>query len=237
MSKAQSHIISKVLSPALQLWLRSQVDHIEELEIKISGGDRQILRGYIPSVFFTSTRAIYQGLHLAQVEITGENIRINLGQVIKGKPLRLLEPVLISGKALVEEKDVKASFGSPLLTSALTDFLSILLEACEIPNPTQILEKYQISWQEVEFNTEKFILKGTLKDFEAKITPLFIRSGLALSNPQTLRLHPLQIEAVPKSFNVSLKELEIDLGSDVHLEELTLSLTQLSCCGRFKVFL
>lgn len=96
-TKVQSKIIASVLSPAIKLYLRSQVDQVEGLEIKIKGGDSQILRGHIPEVSLMAQRAIYQGLFLSQVQVTGENIKINLGQVLKGKALRLLEPIFIAG--------------------------------------------------------------------------------------------------------------------------------------------
>ena len=59
----QIAMISKILSPALKLWLRTQVEQIENLEVKISSGNRQIVKGYIPSVFIASDCAVYQGLH------------------------------------------------------------------------------------------------------------------------------------------------------------------------------
>jgi LmeA-like phospholipid-binding len=234
-TKTKTEIISKILSPALQLWLRSQVEHIEELEIKISGGNRDILRGYIPSVFLTTSRAIYQGLHLGQVEVKGENIKINLGQVMRGKPLRLLEPVFVSGKVLLEETHANASFTSPLLSGALTDLLVTLLEASGIANPIEILEAYQVSWEEVNLHIDRFILKGTLQDQQENLSPVVIRSGIALANSQTLRLHPFEIEAGLKFLNVSLNELEFDLGSEVEVEELSLLPGQLNCSGRLKI--
>ena len=97
MALSPSNLISKILSPALRLWLRSQVEQAEELEIQIQGQDRQILRGYVPEVSLQTRRAIYQGLRLGQVLLQGENIHINIGQVVKGKPsVSLRKKVLMS---------------------------------------------------------------------------------------------------------------------------------------------
>ena len=234
-ANTQSKIISKVLAPALQLWLRSQLDRVEELDIQITGGDRQILGGYIPGVSLASRRAIYQGLHLGQVQLTGENLRINLTQVLKGKPLRLLEPVSVTGQVLLEEGDLIASISSSLLSNAFTDLLLILLQANGIFNAISILEDYQVGWQAVRLQTDKFTLTGTLTHRGGQTTPVMIRSGLGLVNSQTLHLHPLHIEALPELLNISLQELTVDLGSDVEIEKLSLEAGKLSCQGRLRV--
>ncbi len=230
-----SKIISKILSPALQLWLRSQVEQIEQLQVKINGGDRQILGGYIPGVFLASSRAVYQGLHLGQVQLQGENIRINLTQVIRGKPFRLLEPISVTAKVLLEEADLTKSLASPLLSNALTDFLFNLLATKSVNNLSKILENYQVSWQAIAINLDKLILKGTLTDEQRNALPVIIRSRLALGNPQTLCLHSLQIQILPDLLNVNFNEFQLDLGSQVELDCLKLELSQLSCCGRLTV--
>jgi hypothetical protein len=226
-----SRIISKVLAPALHLWLRSQIEQVEFLDIKISGGDHQILKGYIPSVFLSSSRAVYKGLHLGKVQLTGENIRINVGQVLKGKPLCLLEPLQVTGRIHLEEADLQTSLSSSLFSNALTDLLLLLLETQGLTTSDYILKESQVSWQEIRLNRDKFILNGTLVDGDGTINPLTIRAGLELVNTQTLRLHPVQIEAFSPLLNVALSELPIDLGSDVKLETLNLEPGQLSCWG------
>ena len=41
--RKQSRLIARVLAPAVQFWLRSQLSQIEDLQIKIEAGDRQLL--------------------------------------------------------------------------------------------------------------------------------------------------------------------------------------------------
>ena len=97
-STVNSKLISKLLSSAVKLYLRSQVTQVEDLQVKISGKNKQILKGYIPQVFLSCDRAIYQGLNLSQIELNGLDIAINLPEVIKKKPLRLLEPIFVEIK-------------------------------------------------------------------------------------------------------------------------------------------
>jgi predicted phage tail protein len=125
-SQLQSHasrIISRILSPAVRLWLRSQVEQVEDLQFQIEGGDRQILSGHIPRVAIAARQVVYQGLHLSQMDLAGTGIRINLGQVLKGKPLKLLEIVPVEGEMQLQEADLNASLRAPILSGAVSELL------------------------------------------------------------------------------------------------------------------
>jgi len=231
----QSRIIGTVLSPALHLWLRSQVSQVEDLQVKIAGGDRQILSGHIPHVSISAEHAIYQGLYVSKIQLVGENIRINLGQVIKGKPLRLLEPIPVSGQLRLEADDLKASLQSPLLSTALTELLATLLQAGGVKNPAAVFQDRQITWQQVTLESERLTLAGVITDANGNTTPVVIRSGLQLASSHELRLDPLAIQMQSALPIGNLDSFQIDLGSEVHLEELNLIPGQLLCRGSLKV--
>ena len=233
--KNKTEIISKVLTPAVKLWLRSQLDHVEELEIKINAGDTQILRGKIESVLLGTSRAVYQGIHVGKVNLSGSNIAVNLGGILRGKPLRLLQPIFVNGELVVEEQDLTTSLSSPLLSQGLTDLLVLLLESQGINNPEEILTPYQIQWQELNLSAEKFVLTGNITDAQGSTNHLILRSGLALHNPQTLLLDPLHIQGIPHLNNLSINQFKVDLGSDVELQNLSLASGQLSCAGQVKI--
>jgi len=230
----KSRIISTVLSPALRLWLRSQVEQVEALQFKIVGGDRQILTGYIPSVSIAASGAIYRGLHLSKIQLEGTNIRVNLGQVIKGKPLRLLEPVPVVGELLLLESDLQASLQSPLLSTALTELLGTLLKSDGTTNLDNDLKDRQISWQQVAIDTDQLTLVGTLTD-AVQTMPVVIRANLQLATMRMLQLNSLQIQLNPESEPINLDGFQVDLGSEVALQEITLTPGQLRCCGRLTV--
>jgi hypothetical protein len=233
--KHKTEIISKVLTPALKLWLRSQLDHVEDLEIKIKAGDTQILRGKLESVLLGTTRAVYQGIHVGKVCLSGSNIAINLSGILRGKPLRLLQPLSVNGELVVVEEDLTTSLSSPLLSQGLTDLLVLLLENQGINNPQEILAAYRIQWQQLKISPEKFTLTGNLTDSKGNSNPLILRSGLALHNPQTLLLAPLHLQGIPHLDNLIINQFKVDLGSDVELQQLNLSSGQLSCSGQVKV--
>ncbi len=230
-----SGIISKVLSPALRLLLRSQVEQIEELQIQIQGRDRQILGGYIPGVSLNSRQAVYQGLHLRNVHLNGENIRINIGQVLKGKPLQLLEPIQMSAEVCLQENDLQASLTSPTLANALTELLIVLLEMNGISHLNQFSENYQVSWQEITLNPDKFTLIGTLIDQQGKTNSIHIRAGLVLMNSHMLNLAPIHLEVLPDLLTNSITDYQVDLGTDVELQSLKLTDGQLFCSGHLVI--
>jgi len=230
-----SNIISKVLSPAVKLWLRSQVETVDRLRIEINGSDRQIIGGYIPNIFLASSSANYQGIHFSEVELVGNNIRINIGQIIKGKPLRLIEPISVIAKVMLQETDLNRSLSSPLLSAGLTDFFFDLLATRSLLNLIELKQDFQIQWLQLAIEGNKLIIEGNLINSAREDIPLTIISGLTLANPQTLLLHSLKIETIPGLINMNLNEFQLDLGSVVAIEELSLLSDRLNCYGRLTV--
>lgn len=230
-----SKLISKVLSPALRLWLRSQVEQAEELDFQIEGQDGQLLRGHVPQIFLSSKQAIYQGLQLGKVLLKGENIRVNIGQIIKGKPLQLLEPIRVSGEIHLTEIDLQASLTSEILANAFTDLLMALLELNDVENPTQFLAPYKISWNAIALHPNSFILKGNLAEANKNTISLQIQAELTLLNPQTLQLQSIKITGLPQFSDNKNNNFPVDLGTDVEIESLKLSRGELSCLGRLLI--
>jgi hypothetical protein len=226
--------IDKLLTKATLFWLRTQVDGVEELEMQLSGGDRKLLAGNIPEVSLSCRRAIYQNIHLRQIALTASNIRINIGQIVKGKPLCLLEPVPIVGNLVVEESDLQASLASPLLDQAFSDFLAAIWESSR-QNLADCPTQYGIDWQEIRLQQDKFELRGLIKLHEGQIYPIILRSGLELLDSHTLRLSPLQIEAKPSIDNLTIQDFTVDLGELVSIEELNLGEGRLACRGSLTV--
>jgi hypothetical protein len=122
-------VISRLLPPAIRLWLHRQLDHLEGLEFRLEGKDRQILSGHIPQVSLSAQRAVYRGLHVSQVAVAAKDIRANLGQVLRGKPLRLLQAFPVEGRVSLRTEDVRASLHAPLLEQGLQDIFQRWVQA------------------------------------------------------------------------------------------------------------
>ncbi|KAB8319347.1 DUF2993 domain-containing protein [Tolypothrix campylonemoides VB511288] len=221
-------IITNILTTALKLWLKTQVSEISELEVEIKASDRQILSGCIPSVSIFASHAVYRGLHLTQIELVAENIRVNIGSVLKGQPLRLLETVPVVGKLIQSEDDLNASLSSDLLPSALNDVLVKLL-------PEHCPKSKSISWQKIKLHKSKAILCAILLN-ESEPTDLDISMSPELLSIQELQLSSIQVKSNTGGlFDGNHQDLYFNLGSDVDIQELSLIPGQLVCRGRINV--
>ncbi|NJR41187.1 MAG: DUF2993 domain-containing protein [Leptolyngbyaceae cyanobacterium CSU_1_4] len=235
--------IRKALAPAVRLWLRSQVESVEELDFQIEGSDRQILAGCIPKVAIGARRAVYQGLHLSQIELTGENIRINLGQILQGKSLRLLSVVPISGSLAWEESDLNASLQSPLFANAVAEFflnglkesglkefskgLPELVPAMNTPGTLQAAEAVMSHRQ----------LTLKLKGRSPSSLSITLQTRLSLVSGNRLRLEQphLWADVAGKTSSTQLEDYEVELGTEVELRELRLELGKLWVKGQINV--
>ena len=236
-----SQLISKVLSPAIRLWLRSQVESIETLEFQIQGGDRQVLSGYIPSVAIAATQVVYQGFHLSEIALTAQEIRVNLGQVIKGKPLRLLAVVPVSGKATLQQADLNASLRSPELAEAFNEVVLPLLRSCLTEVELQQLPASSLSAEppQIEIQPDRLLLKTAFQGKD-KLLPFVLRTGIRVVEGSRLqfdrpeRLFPDRLTEPGEPLPL-LQGFEIDLGSEVELRSIVLAAGKIFCEGQINV--
>jgi LmeA-like phospholipid-binding len=221
-------IVGSVLSPACRVWLRSQVSHVDDLEVDIAGGSIQILGGTIPRVAVLAMGAIYQGLSLGSIDLVAENIRINLPQVIKGQPLGLLEPIDVTAKVKFSERELQASLAAPILFQAITDLLTQILAT------TAQQSSWLIDWQRVQISPQTLILAGNLT-INHQTAPIEIAMGIAIQDGHLLQLDPLLINCSLDLPGSQITSYQIDLGDDVNITDLQLLAGELLCQGQIRV--
>jgi hypothetical protein len=231
----KSEIISHILTPAIKFWLRSQLETVEDLTMEIHAGDKQILTGKINQVSLETTKAIYQGIHVSKASVNTENIAVNLGGILRGKPLKLLQPIFVQGEVILSDNDLQTSLESTLLHQGLIDLVSLLLNHQQIPNYEKILAQYNFFWHNITLKDDKFILSAILTNSIEQKFNLTITSNLTLKDDQTLLFNPIEIIGIPDIKNIIIHHFEVDLGNDVALEKLTLTSQNLSCLGKLKV--
>jgi LmeA-like phospholipid-binding len=219
-------IVTNVLKGAVKLFLRSQVSDIEDLDIDIQASDRQLLTGAIPKVSVFASRAVYQGLHLTSIQLTAENIRINIGSVLKGQPLKLLEVIPVTGKLVLDEGDLNASLTSALLSTALNDALIKLIP--ELSQKTK-----QIIWKKIILGHNQLTIV-TNTDAAVQV-PLEIGIALELVSGNKLKLTPIWNEQETPAIATTESDYHFHLGSDVDIEELMIIPGKLACCGRINI--
>ena len=224
-------ILVRGLEQGVKLWLRSQVDGIEGLKVRIEGQDSNLLQGYILRIHLFAQQAIYQGLHLTQVELEASNIRINIGQVLKGQPLGIIEPVPILGQVQLSQANLQASCTSPLLNNALKDLLTLILAQNNRRKYPQILANQEISWQNIEIKANYLKFDGYSTSSRGKRIPIVITTGFKLLSPYQLCLDPLHIEFPPEILSFMPQSLELDLGKEAQIQEISLLPGLLFCQG------
>lgn len=249
-----SQLIRKMLSPAVRLWLRSQVESIGALHFEISGGDRQLLQGNIPQVAVRGEQAVYQGLHLTYLDLSAEQIQINLRQILRGKPLRLLQVVPVSGTVRVTQADLDRSVGSPLLQQALIDLLKQLLadiapapaaveglktQAFSLENPRLQLGDEQLTLTAIAVMQGEPLRDRALppQTLSPQTLPLKLCTQLRLVGGSMLQLTAttLQTQTGLETHFTPLPDRAIDLGTAVHLQQLTIAPQQIDCVGQISI--
>lgn len=224
-----SRIASSVLSPAVQLLLRSQVQQVDELKVKIEGSDRQIFSGTIPKVTAAARGAVYKGLHLTDVALEGCGIRINLGQALKGKPLRLLESVPVTGVLRLSQADLNASLKAPLLADALSEFLLPMLPL------TDSKKSMKLQDSQIKIEAGKLTLVATFLRAEGTQIPVVLRTGLRVASGRELMFESPEIEVCGELKSSDFNDFKIDFGQEVAIDELILSLGEIVCRGGIRV--
>ena len=227
-------MISKLLSTAVKLYLRSQVTQVHDLRVKILGKNKEILQGYIPQIWLSCDRAIYQGLHLSQIELNGNNIAVNLPEVIKKKPLRLIEPIFVEIELKLDAADLQASVDSELLQSGLADLWQMVLSAQNNPSAVE-LKNLTIEWQSIAINDQVLNLVGIYEDTLGKSQELCLSTRLILADDHTLCLTSVQITNESSFANQFQEQLMIDLGTDVAIAKLKIENNQIVCSGKIRI--
>ncbi|HIK17728.1 MAG TPA: DUF2993 domain-containing protein [Leptolyngbyaceae cyanobacterium M33_DOE_097] len=233
----QSRIISRVLSPAVKFWLKSQLELVENLALSIQSGDRQLLNGVIQTVTVSADRAIYQGLHFNQVRLTAEQIWFNLRQVVQGKAFQLLKPFDLQGSVHLAATELNSSLQSPLLQEPVKNFLLMLLQ------DEADVEASNAAWElkdpKIVLDVERITLGAVLVAANGKEVSAAIRTRLAIAQGNCLVLqNPEWLPHINAQRGLPIKELEnhvFQLGSHVNIENLLISADGLTCQGRIVV--
>lgn len=248
-------MVGKVAAAAVKLWLRSQLEHHQTLKLDIHATNRQLLGGTIPQVNVQGQDLVYRGLHLNQIQLQANQIRMNLGQVMRGKSFQLQQTVRVSAQVLLQQTDLSASASAPLLAKALRQLLLLLLKSspgfvelladlvqAADPSLTQVdldlLKACQIHNPQIRLGDERVSLSLPLKTPQGVTLPLALRFAVELPDPQSMRLRQIEwltsLEANRGRPIAELDGLTAHLG-DVAIQSLSLQPDALKAACEFTV--
>ncbi len=219
-SKPQG-IISSLLAPACAAWLRTQVSEVASLDVQIVAKDRQILSGTIPAVSILATKTVYRGISLQKIKLLADQIEVNLRQVMRGKPLRVLQPIEVEIEATIDNADLLSSLTAPLLSGAVNQLIA---QVMALPDAD-----WSLVWQDVQIETDKLTLQGTVQQGDRAL-PIKICTGIALREGKIIHLAPLAIDC--ELVDKPVESYSIDLGDEVNLRKLLLGEGELHCAGQ-----
>ncbi|MBO1055435.1 MAG: DUF2993 domain-containing protein [Dolichospermum sp. JUN01] len=226
-NNSRVRIITKVLTSAIKLWLRSQLNQVSHLEVQIEASDRQLLSGYIPGVSISASNAVYQGLRVTQIELEAEKIQLNVAAILKGQPLQLSAIVPVVGKLIITAQDLNNSLSSPLLLTAINDGMIPLLAEYSLNYPF-------ITWEKITLDNQVLILHG-IPISETEGAFFNIHLGLELRNGQELQLTQVQVKTDQEVLLERNSPYMINLGTDVDIKKISLLPEQLTCYGRINI--
>ncbi len=232
MTEPQNHsssirIVTKVLTRAVQLWLRSQVSAIDNLEIQIDTSDRQLLSGSIPAVSVIASKAIYRGIHITHIKLNATNITTNLSAVLRGKAIKLLEPVPVYADATFSEEAFRASLASEILSPALQEILVKLL-------PENYPKTKGIIYKSIKLGMQQLKI-FTIFDPEESAIPLEFHLGLELVSQNILQIQEIQVIQAGQIVVENPSGITLNLGSDVEFNQLTIQPGKICCQGTLKI--
>ena len=249
--KQRGQIIGRVLPGAVRLWLQTQVDRADALAIDLAGRDRQLISGYIPGVIISAQDVVYRGLQLSQVRLEAEDIRVNLGQVVRGKPLRLMKRFPVKGQVILSGADVAASMSSPLLAEGIADFWRSLIK---LPDFAKAVEG-RYGARSLQLDTRLHRPQITLGNgclalsfypHSQGITdevPIVFGTALSIVSGNYLQLaSPCWLENTAMLADIkqgepikALSDFRWNLGEDTQLSRLDLQPARLACEGQLTV--
>ncbi|AHB88872.1 hypothetical protein NK55_07955 [Thermosynechococcus sp. NK55a] len=228
---AERGLIPRVLRPALQWWLSSQLEQATGLEIEIQGGDRQLLRGYLPHVRIAAATASYRGIQLRQAAVQAEQIQINLGQVLRGQPLKLLAPVPLRGELVLSQADLNASLRAPLLQSGLRELLKLLHQR-GLGKPGVDLQEWQLLHTQGELGTGCLKLRFSMVNAQGEQGDWHLMTHVRLQDERTLCLEKVHWQGEREIHPT----VTIDLGDGVAIQELRLEAAALRVQGMVCIY-
>ena len=209
----------KAIAAAIKWWLQSQLESVDRLDVRISGSGRQFLGGCVPGISLQANRAVYRGIHLSEVAIAAGTARWEVGRILRGQPLRLLEPIPIAARVRIDRADFNASLKNSTLADVLPEvFLPWLGDRA-------------LSFQNC---TARFAPGTFALTLPENNPPACLRSSVTCEG-QEIRFHHATWQAAPDAPAEPLPDRAIALGDDVLLQHVAIDTESLVIKGRLTV--
>ncbi|MEO1003592.1 MAG: DUF2993 domain-containing protein [Cyanobacteria bacterium J06638_7] len=105
--------VLRLLSGALQLWLRQQCSRVDSLEIRLQASAGDLLRGRLAGVRVKARGVHYDSLRLELVDLSTGALQIQMGSVWRGRAVQLLDSFAIQGLVSFTAAGLNHSLAQP----------------------------------------------------------------------------------------------------------------------------
>ncbi len=228
---ASAQVAGYLLNPLVAAWIRSEVENVDNLQVQIAGSDAQILSGHIPRAQVAGENLSYQGFQVSQLQIRGQDIRLNVNEAVQGrKPLRLLAPVPVHVSLRLTEADLNRTLQSPLIQSQLAQ------ARVQLPFGNQSVP-FLISQPKVNLEPGRLRIQAYLTTPEGTAIPITMRTGLKPQNQnQLLLVNPVWVSEGQEIPVPGLADFPIQLDAGVRIDRLELQAGQILYEGMLTIY-
>jgi len=102
--------ILQLIAAGLQVWIRSQCEAVQSLELQLHGAALQLLRGQLQGVSLSSQRVVYRGVAIESVNLRSEAIQVKLAALIRSKAVELGHPFIVRGQVAFSAGGLRETF-------------------------------------------------------------------------------------------------------------------------------
>ena len=210
-------LLGAVLNPVVAAWIRSQVERVEDLQVRIQGSDSELLNGTIPAAQVAGRHLRYEGVAVSEVSLRGQNIRLNVPAALQGSPLQLTQAVPVQVGLVMTEADLNQTLQSPLIQAQLAQ-AKVTLPVGKTSVPFVIRDP------KVRLIGDRLHIDAQLASDQGLPIPVSLATRIVPTSPQQLALRdPVWLIAGQEIPIGGLANLPIDLGPEVQIQQLTIA--------------
>jgi hypothetical protein len=114
----KTNLAKNALNKAAEIYVSSQIDSVEDLEVDIDSQPEQLLQGKVDSISLKGREITWHELKLEQLDLNLDNLEIELLPTIVGQ-VKLKKPGNIQAKIIVSETDCDRLLNSEYVTTLL----------------------------------------------------------------------------------------------------------------------
>ncbi|BAC90277.1 LmeA family phospholipid-binding protein [Gloeobacter violaceus] len=231
----QSQMLSNLLGPLLEAWIRTQVQQVDDLRVAVSGPDSEVAGGRIQSIEISGRNIVYEGIPARSLAMRGSDIRLDTRGSLAGGGLRLEKSVLADLALRLSEQDINTYLASRAFQDQVRDLKITLPAQFGGDGTTQI--PLEIRNPRVRLLADRLEVQAVVRLENGEPAALRLASGVAVASPRELRLvEPRIVSENGQSAPLeALVNLPILLGPEVEVRRVSLTPGMLVLEGSYRI--